>query len=64
MHVAVSRWGNYNEFKNNNCEVNASGYGFNVQLSGSNGTSTGNKVYANNIVSGAVSGVANIPLSN
>ncbi|MBK6936651.1 MAG: coagulation factor 5/8 type domain-containing protein [Chitinophagaceae bacterium] len=64
VHVAVSGWGNYNEFKNNNCEVNASGFGFSIQLSGSNGTSTGNKVYTNNIVTGAVSGVANIPLSN
>ena len=64
VHVAVSGWGNYNEFKNNNCTVNAAGYGFNIQLSGSNGTSTGNKVYASNTVTGASSGVANIPLSN
>ena len=64
VHVAYAGWGNYNEFRNNNCTVNASGYGFNVQLSGSNGTSTGNKVYANNIVTGAARGVANIPLSN
>jgi hypothetical protein len=64
VHVAYAGWGNNNEFKNNNCEVNASGYGFNVQLSGSNGTSTGNKVYTNNTVTGAVSGIANIPLSN
>jgi len=64
VHCAIAGWGNYNEFKNNNCTVNASGYGFNIQLSGSNGTTTGNKVYVNNIATGAASGVANIPLSN
>ncbi|HMK03190.1 MAG TPA: right-handed parallel beta-helix repeat-containing protein [Ferruginibacter sp.] len=64
VHCAVAGWGNYNEFINNNCTVNASGYGFNIQLSGSNGTTTGNKVYTNNIVTGATSGVANISLSN
>lgn len=64
VHCAVSGWGNNNEFKNNQCTVNATGYGFNIQLSGSNGTTTGNKVYSNNNVTGAVSGVANIPLSN
>jgi hypothetical protein len=64
VHVAVSGWGNNNIFQDNQCVVNASGYGFNVQLSGSNGTSTGNKVYNNNTVTGAVSGKANIPLSN
>jgi len=64
VHVAVSGWGNNNLFKNNHCTVNASGYGFNIQLSGSNGTSSGNKVYSNNTVTGAVSGVSNISLSN
>lgn len=64
VHCAVAGWGNYNEFKNNNCTVNASGFGFNIQLSGSNGTTTGNKVYSNNTVTGAASGIANIPLSN
>jgi len=64
VHCAVAGWGNYNEFKNNNCTVSAAGYGFNIQLSGSNGTTTGNKVYTNNIVTGAAGGVANIPLSN
>jgi hypothetical protein len=64
VHCAVAGWGNYNEFKNNNCTVNATGYGFNIQLSGSNGTTTGNKVYTNNIVTGAAGGAANIPLSN
>ncbi|RYZ30274.1 MAG: coagulation factor 5/8 type domain-containing protein [Chitinophagaceae bacterium] len=64
VHVAVSGWGNFNTFKNNTCTVNASGYGFNVQLSGSNGTTTGNKVYTDNKVAGAAKGPANIPLSN
>lgn len=64
VHCAIAGWGNYNEFKNNQSAVNASGYGFNVQLSGSNGTTTGNKVYNNNTVTGAASGIANIPLSN
>ncbi|HQV86085.1 MAG TPA: hypothetical protein PLO70_15245 [Chitinophagaceae bacterium] len=64
VHVAYAGWGNYNVFKNNECSVNAAGYGFNIQLSGSNGTSTGNKVYTDNTVSGALSGTANIPLSN
>ncbi len=64
VHVVLAGWGNFNEFKNNDCTVNATGYGFNIQLSGSNGTSTGNKVYSNNTVSGAASGIANIALSN
>ncbi|MBS1564979.1 MAG: coagulation factor 5/8 type domain-containing protein [Bacteroidetes bacterium] len=64
VHVAYSGWGNYNEFKSNTCTVNASGYGFNIQLSGSAGTTTGNKVYTSNTVTGASSGVSNIALSN
>lgn len=64
VHVALSGWGNYNEFKNNSCAVNAAGYGFNIQLSGSKGISTGNKVYTNNSVTGAANGVSNIVLSN
>lgn len=64
VHVAVQGWGNYNEFKNNSSIVNAAGYGFNIQLSGSNGTTTGNKVYNNNTVSGAAAGTSNIALSN
>jgi hypothetical protein len=64
VHVAVQGWGNFNEFKNNNSTVNAAGFGFNIQLSGSNGTTTGNKVYNNNTVSGAAAGIANITLSN
>lgn len=64
VHVAYSGWGNHNVFKNNTCVVNATGYGFNIQLSGSNGTTTGNKVYNNNTVTGAASGVSNIALSN
>lgn len=64
VHVAVQGWGNNNSFSNNSCTVNASGYGFNIQLSGSNGTSTGNKVYQSNTVTGAALGISNIALSN
>ncbi len=64
VHVAISGWGNFNEFKNNQSTVNAGGYGFNIQLSGSNGTSTGNKVFSSNAVSGAAAGTSNIALSN
>ncbi|WP_051268423.1 chondroitinase-B domain-containing protein [Terrimonas ferruginea] len=64
VHVVLSGWGNNNIFKSNQCTVNTAGYGFNIQLSGSNGTTTGNKVYTSNTVSGAGSGVANIPLTN
>jgi hypothetical protein len=64
VHVAYAGWGNYNEFKNNICTVNAAGYGFNISLTSSNGTAVGNKVYSNNQVTGAASGVSNIPLTN
>ncbi len=64
VNVAYSGWGNYNTFKNNTCNVNAPGYGFNIRLSSSNGTAVGNTVYTNNIVNGAVKGIANISLSN
>lgn len=64
VHVAVQGWGNYNKFIQNNCVVNASGYGMNVQLNGSNGSSTGNKVYSDNIVTGAALGISNIALSH
>lgn len=64
VHCAMSGWGNFNEFKNNTSTINGAGYGFNIQLSGSNGVTTGNKVYDNNKVTGAAGGIANIPLSN
>jgi len=64
VNVAYSGWGNYNEFRNNTCNVNASGYGFLIKLTSSSGTAVGNKVYSNNIVNGAASGISNIPLSN
>jgi hypothetical protein len=44
--------------------VNAAGYGFFIKLSSSQGTATGNKVFSNNQVSNAGSGVSNIALSN
>lgn len=58
-HVILSGWGKNNVFSNNTANVNASGYGFNIQTSG-----TGNIVYSNNSVTGAQSGVSNIPLTN
>jgi hypothetical protein len=64
VNVAVSGWGSYNEFKNNNCVVNAPGYGFNIRLSSSNGTAVGNKVYITNTVTGAAKGISNVALSN
>jgi len=64
VNVAYSGWGNYNEFRNNSCAVNAPGYGFLVRLSSSNGTAVGNRVYTSNTVSGAASGISNISLSN
>ncbi|MCP9749458.1 right-handed parallel beta-helix repeat-containing protein [Ferruginibacter sp. HRS2-29] len=64
VHCAVNGWGNNNEFKGNISTVNGAGYGFSIQLSGSNGTTVGNKVYSNNTVKGAASGIADIPLSN
>lgn len=64
VNVAYSGWGNYNEFKNNICNVNAAGYGINVRLSSSSGTAVGNKVYTSNQAIGAAKGLSNIPLSN
>lgn len=64
VNVAYAGWGNYNEFKNNTCNVNAAGHGINVRLTSSSGTAVGNKVYTSNIVNGAAKGVSNIPLSN
>lgn len=64
VNVAYAGWGNYNEFKNNICNVNAAGHGINVRLSSSSGTAVGNKVYTSNVVNGAAHGVSNIPLSN
>jgi len=57
-HVPLSGWGNNNVFSGNTANVNASGYGFRIQTSG-----TGNIVYSNNTVSGAGSGVANIAVT-
>ncbi len=64
VNVAYSGWGNDNEFRNNVCDVQASGYGFYIKLTSSSGTAVGNKVYSNNQVLHAAAGVSNIPLSN
>lgn len=60
VHCAVNGWGNNNVFKNNTCEVNASGYGFNITLTSSKGKATGNKVFSSNKAIGAQSGLSNI----
>ncbi|MFC5284074.1 chondroitinase-B domain-containing protein [Pedobacter alpinus] len=62
INCAVAGWGCYNVFKNNLSNVNAAGHGFNVRLKSSKGEAVGNKVYSNNKVNNAASGVANIPL--
>jgi hypothetical protein len=62
INCAVAGWGCYNEFKNNICNINASGFGFMVRLKSSKGEAVGNLIYNNNIVKNAASGVANIPL--
>jgi hypothetical protein len=62
INCAVAGWGCYNEFRNNICNVNASGFGFNVRLKSSKGEAVGNLIYSNNTVKNAASGVANIPL--
>lgn len=62
VNCAYAGWGSHNVFKNNECNVNASGYGFNVRLKSSKGEAIGNQIYINNKVKNAASGVANIPL--
>ncbi len=57
-HVQASGWGRLNVFSANISAVNASGYGFDIQTSG-----TGNVVRTDNTVTGAGKGVSNIPLS-
>lgn len=64
VNCAYAGWGSYNEFKNNISNVNASGHGFNVRLKSSKGEAVGNKVYSNNKVKDAASGVANIALTD
>jgi hypothetical protein len=60
-HAILPGWGQNNVFSNNIAYVNASGYGFKIEKSGS--SALGNIVYTNNAVYGAASGVANIPLT-
>jgi hypothetical protein len=62
VNCAYNGWGCYNIFKNNVCNVNADGYGFNIRLKSSKGEAVGNKIYIGNIVKNAASGLANIPL--
>src|SRR5690606_20834586 len=64
VNCAYAGWGSYNEFKNNVSDVNASGHGFNIRLKSSKGEAIGNKVYSNNKVNNATSGIANIALAD
>jgi hypothetical protein len=64
VNCAVNGWGNYNVFKNNICNVNAGGFGFNIKLKSNKGEAIGNKVHTSNKVINAVKGVSNIPLTN
>ncbi|SDY61031.1 right-handed parallel beta-helix repeat-containing protein [Hymenobacter psychrophilus] len=60
-HVAVAGWGEGNVFRDNQCAVQAAGYGFNIQTK--NGSALGNQVHASNRVTGAAAGVANVPVT-
>lgn len=62
-HILYAGYGNNNVFSNNTANVNSTGYGFNIQTSGSRGTATGNIVYSNNTATGAQSGLSNIPVT-
>ncbi|MCU1675512.1 MAG: hypothetical protein JWM93_270 [Frankiales bacterium] len=57
-HVILSGWGKNNLFTGNSAAVNAPGYGFNIQTSG-----TGNIVKADNTVTGAGKGFSNIAVT-
>lgn len=48
-------------FARNRCDVQAPGYGFNIQLV--NGGPAGNVVYASNTVLNAGHGPANVPIT-
>lgn len=63
VNCAYKGWGSYNIFKNNVCNVNAEGYGFNIRLKSSKGEAVGNQVFSSNKVNSAASGVANIALT-
>jgi hypothetical protein len=56
--IKAEGWGAHNIFKNNTCNVNGAGYGIHIQLL--NGTANGNKVYRNNKITNAASGLTNI----
>ncbi|HEU4328504.1 MAG TPA: cellulose binding domain-containing protein [Roseiflexaceae bacterium] len=61
-HVPLDGYGRDNVFANNIADVGAAGYGFNIQKK--DGTPMGNIVCANNQVTGAGAGAANIPLAS
>jgi hypothetical protein len=61
VHHPVDGSGEGNIFRSNTCNVNAGGYGFNIQLV--KGDTKRNIIYKNNIVQNATMGFANIPLT-
>jgi hypothetical protein len=61
-HVILAGWGRDNVFSGNTADVRSSGFGFRIQRDG--GTTAGNVVCANNSVTNASAGAANIPLSS
>jgi hypothetical protein len=60
IHVVYAGNGNYNVFKNNTGSVSAPGYAVYCQISGAAGTTVGNTICTNNIISGASAGISNI----
>ena len=58
-HVAVEGWGRDNTFRHNTADVRGPGYGFSIALSG--GNALGNVVCADNTVTNAGAGKANVP---
>lgn len=64
VNCAYAGWGYYNEFKNNVSYVNASGHAINIRLKSSKGEAIGNKVYSNNKVIDAGSGITNIAITD
>lgn len=59
-HINYANYGDSNVIAGNTLTVNASGYGINIQTSGSRGTANANVVCDNNIVTGAGLGLSNV----
>jgi hypothetical protein len=61
-HINFAGYGDSNIIAWNTLDVGSSGYGINVQTSGSRGTAPNNIVCDNNTVTGAGAGVTNVPV--